>query len=81
MDLIWIITLIKTSVNLSKESVITNKLSVGLIVVLSTSFPLFFGYENIYRQLFATIFSLYIFNYKDQLLKITFLLYNLYFYS
>ena len=43
MDLIWIITLIKTSVNLSKESVITNKLSVGLIVVLSTSFPLFFG--------------------------------------
>tara|TARA_B100000674_G_scaffold35881_1_gene25006 strand:- start:5390 stop:6391 length:1002 start_codon:yes stop_codon:yes gene_type:complete len=59
MDLIWIITLIRASINLSKESVITNKLSVGLIVVLSTSFPLFFGYENIYRQLFATIFSLY----------------------
>ena len=65
MDIIWIITLIRTSVNLSKESVITNKLSVGLIVVLSTSFPLFFGYENIYRQLFNTIFSLYIFNYED----------------
>ena len=59
MDMIWIFVLYRTSVNLSKRSLIKNNLSLGLIVILSTSFPLFFGYENIYRQLFATIFSLY----------------------
>ena len=59
MDMIWIFTLYRASVNLSKSSQIKNNLSLGLIVVLSTSFPLFFGYENIYRQLFATIFLLY----------------------
>tara|TARA_Y100001954_G_scaffold229472_1_gene275547 strand:+ start:2278 stop:3297 length:1020 start_codon:yes stop_codon:yes gene_type:complete len=59
MDLIWIITLIRTSVNLSKESSNFNNLSIGLIVVLCTSFPLFFGYQNIYRQLFATLVALY----------------------
>ncbi|MAR39513.1 MAG: hypothetical protein CMD22_02310 [Flavobacteriales bacterium] len=59
MDIIWIAILYKTSVNLSKTSSIKNNLSLGLIVILSTSFPLFFGYQNIYRQLFATIVSLY----------------------
>ena len=59
MDLIWIFFLYRTSINLSKESFYMNNFSLGLIVILSTSFPLFFGYENIYRQLFATIFSLY----------------------
>lgn len=59
MDIIWIFILYRTSINLGKESLIKNNLSLGLIVVLSTSFPLFFGYENIYRQLYATIFSLY----------------------
>jgi len=59
MDMIWIFLLYRTSINLSKRSLIKNNFSLGLIVILSTSFPLFFGYENIYRQLFATIFSLY----------------------
>jgi len=31
----------------------------ALLVVLVTSFPFFLGYENIYRQFFATIFSLF----------------------
>ena len=59
MDMIWIFLLYRTSINLSKRSLIKNNFSLGLIVVLSTSFPLFFGYQNIYRQLFATIFALY----------------------
>ena len=59
MDMIWIFILYRISINLSKSSLVMNNLSLGLIVILSTSFPLFFGYENIYRQLFATVFSLY----------------------
>ena len=56
MDSIWIFVLYKTSVKLSENK---ENLSTGLILILSTSFPLFFGYENIYRQLFATVFALY----------------------
>ena len=59
MDLIWIYTLYRISFNLSVNSKLKNNLSIGLIVILSTSFPMFFGYENIYRQLFATLISLY----------------------
>jgi hypothetical protein len=50
LDLIWLSTLIYIS-NYNKNDGF-------LIIILLTSFPLFFGYENIYRQLYATIFAL-----------------------
>ncbi|MBL1242596.1 MAG: EpsG family protein [OCS116 cluster bacterium] len=56
MDVLWLYILFKTQKEIHKTH--GNK-DFGLIIILFTSFPLFFGYENIYRQLFAEIFSLY----------------------
>lgn len=58
MDLIWLYILFKGQREINKDlgDFYDRR---GLIVILFTSFPLFFGYENIYRQLFAQIFSLY----------------------
>jgi len=49
-----------------------NNLSRGLVVVLATSFPFLFGYENIYRQFYASIVLLYAYalvniNYKKSI--------------
>ena len=54
LDVLWIYYLIKV---FSGES--ENKLGKGILVVLATSFPFVFGYENIYRQFYATIILLY----------------------
>ena len=56
MDFIWIYILFKIQKEINLKFNTTDNV---LIVILFTSFPLFFGYENIYRQLFAEIFSLY----------------------
>jgi hypothetical protein len=57
MDFLWIIVMLKVGnrmLNYDKKN-----LNNALLVVLVTSFPFFLGYENIYRQFFATIFSLF----------------------
>jgi len=57
MDFLWIIVMLRVGnrmLNYDKQN-----LNNALLVVLVTSFPFFLGYENIYRQLFATIFSLF----------------------
>ena len=54
LDFLWITLLVK-----STKQIKSNNLGKGVIVILMTSFPFFFGYENIYRQFFATIFLLY----------------------
>ena len=59
MDMIWISLLIKTSFNLSNTVNINNRLGTGLIVILATSFPFFLGYQNVYRQLIATVLALF----------------------
>ena len=56
LDFIWIYTLIK----IQKTMIIDGyRLEKGLIIVFLTCFPFLFGYENIYRQFFATIILLY----------------------
>jgi hypothetical protein len=54
LDYCWIRILLKTA-NLNDDK----QLASGFVVVLMTSFPFFFGYENIYRQFFAGIVLLY----------------------
>tara|TARA_B100000902_G_scaffold219639_1_gene208639 strand:+ start:512 stop:1513 length:1002 start_codon:yes stop_codon:yes gene_type:complete len=54
LDFFWIYITFKIT---SKEH--TKRLGQGLIIVLATSFPFFFGYENIYRQFYAMVVSLY----------------------
>ena len=57
MDFLWILVMIRVGnrmLNFDKQN-----LNNALLVVLVTSFPFFLGYENIYRQLFATVFSLF----------------------
>ena len=56
MDLIWIIAMIKAGNRMSNDN--KDNLNNALLVVLMTSFPFFFGYENIYRQFYATVFAL-----------------------
>lgn len=56
LDLIWIFTLFRIQRNIIVDG---KRFEKGLIVVLFTCFPFLFGYENIYRQFFATIFLLY----------------------
>jgi len=53
-DFLWIHILLRTL----KQNT-SNKLGRGLIVILATSFPFFFGYENIYRQFLASILLVY----------------------
>ncbi len=56
MDLIWIIVMIKVGNRMSSFK--SENLNNALLLVLMTSFPFVFGYENIYRQFFATVFAL-----------------------
>ena len=57
MDCIWIITILKVGnrMALFKKENLNN----ALLVILMTSFPFVFGYENIYRQFYATVFALF----------------------
>ena len=57
MDLVWIIVMIRTGNRMSSSN--KENINNALLVVLLTSFPFVFGYENIYRQFFATVFALY----------------------
>ena len=56
MDLIWIIVMIRVGNRMSSFK--SKNLNNALLLVLMTSFPFVFGYENIYRQFFATVFAL-----------------------
>ena len=56
MDIVWIITMIKVGNRMSLYN--KERLNNGLLLVLVTSFPFVFGYENIYRQFYATVFAL-----------------------
>jgi len=56
MDLIWIIAIVKVGNRLSDFN--KENLNNALLLVLMTTFPFVFGYENIYRQFYATIFAL-----------------------
>ena len=54
LDFFWVYILIKTSANRDFKG-----FQNGLIIILATSFLFFFGYENIYRQFYAMVVSLY----------------------
>jgi len=54
LDAFWIYLLVKTS-SLKEYKNLNN----GLIIILATSFPFLFGYENIYRQFYATVVLLF----------------------
>ena len=56
MDIVWIIAMIKVGNRMSLYN--KERLNNGLLLVLVTSFPFVFGYENIYRQFYATVFAL-----------------------
>ena len=73
MDAIWIFILFRTTVQTSDLK--KDRFSVGLIIILSSSFPFFFGYENIYRQLFATVFALYSYSLLNSSYKSSILLF------
>lgn len=64
MDLVWIIAIIKAGNRLSDYK--KEKLNNGLLVVLMTSFPFVFGYENVYRQFYATIFAILSYSLVDK---------------
>ncbi len=78
LDISWIYLLFCVS-----EHDKINNLGRGLVVVLATSFPFLFGYENIYRQFYASIVLLYAYslvevNYKKSIfiLLITIFIHN-----
>jgi hypothetical protein len=73
MDIFWIFLLIKISKN--NDFYKNKRFKGGLIIILVTSFPFFAGYENIYRQFFATIILLYSYSIIDKNLKKGILLY------
>lgn len=56
LDVIWICIMIKIGKNMSLNN--SERMSQGLIIVLISSFPFVFGFENIYRQFYATILVL-----------------------
>ena len=64
MDLVWIIVIIKVGNRLSDYK--KEKLNNGLLLVLMTSFPFVFGYENVYRQFYATVFALLSYSLVDK---------------
>ena len=57
MDLIWILIMVRTGNRMFSNS--TKNINNALLLVIVTSFPFVFGYENIYRQFYATVFALY----------------------
>ena len=50
--------MIRTGNRMSKNN--KENINNALLLVLLTSFPFVFGYENIYRQFYTTVFSLFI---------------------
>jgi hypothetical protein len=64
MDIFWIYIIIQISNNLDNDR--NMRLKGGFIIILISSFPFFFGYENIYRQFFGTIFVLWSYSYIDR---------------
>jgi hypothetical protein len=73
MDAIWIFILFRTAIqNVNMEK---DRFSLGLLVVLSSSFPFFFGYQNILRQLVATVIALYSYSLINSRYKTSILLF------
>ena len=64
MDLIWIIAILKVGNRMAFFD--EKNLNNALLLVLMTSFPFVFGYENIYRQFYATIFALLSYSLVDK---------------
>ena len=64
MDLIWIIAILKVGNRMAFFD--KKNLNNALLLVLMTSFPFVFGYENIYRQFYATIFALLSYSLVDK---------------
>tara|TARA_B110000483_G_scaffold218129_1_gene271174 strand:+ start:871 stop:1875 length:1005 start_codon:yes stop_codon:yes gene_type:complete len=60
LDILWIYLIYKVS-----RKVSVNKIGNTLLIILATCFPFFFGYQNIYRQFFATIVLLYSYSIID----------------
>jgi hypothetical protein len=60
LDALWVYFLFKVNTQYNLD-----KLGKGLIVVLATSFPFFFGYENIYRQFYASVILLWSYSLID----------------
>ena len=56
MDLIWIIFMYMVGNRMSSFK--SENLNNALLLILMTSSPFVFGYENIYRQFYATVFAL-----------------------
>ncbi len=56
LDFVWIYLLLRVQDSVMLKG---QKFKKGLFIILLTTFPFFFGYENIYRQFFATIVILY----------------------
>ena len=82
MDLIWIIVMIMVGNRMSSFK--SENLNNALLLVLMTSFPFVFGYENIYRQFYATVFALLSYSLIDKkyyislfLLSISFFMHNI----
>ena len=64
MDLVWIIVMIRTGNRMSLNN--KENINNALLLMLLTSFPFVFGYENIYRQFYATVFALYSYSLIEQ---------------
>lgn len=56
MDIIWISMMVKIGNRLSGFN--SKNINNAFLVIIVTSFPFVLGFENIYRQFFATIFAL-----------------------
>jgi hypothetical protein len=72
LDFFWVYLLIKASANQESKGFRN-----GLVIILATSFPFFFGYENIYRQFYAMVVSLYaysIIHYKPYKASLVFII-------
>lgn len=61
LDALWVYFLFKVN---NQDNL--DKLGKGVVVVLATSFPFFFGYENIYRQFYASIILLWSYSLIDK---------------
>ena len=68
MDIIWILIMWRISLNLEGKYA-NSHIRNGLIAITITSFPFFFGYENIYRQFYASIFALWAYSTIDNNFK------------
>ena len=64
MDIFWIFIMVKLGNIMSSNN--KERLNNALLLVLVTSFPFVFGYENIYRQFYATVFTLFSYSLIDK---------------